>query len=168
MAANCCWPMIRRISPHGLRFADPGSRIGRSAMAERAYAAFLEKWTWDAIAPKVWAAAEDCLRRNFNRSTQKSSHMDAISEQKMGARNCDETTAPERGIQTATASGLSSLFAGLLPDPSPGTARFSVVIPTFNRSRLVQRAIESALGQTLRASQIIVIDDGSTDDTGEV
>ena len=33
-------------------------------MAERAYRAFLEKWTWDAIAPRVWAAAEDCLRRS--------------------------------------------------------------------------------------------------------
>lgn len=34
-----------------------------SAMAERAWAEFLEKWTWEAIAPKVWRAAEDCLRR---------------------------------------------------------------------------------------------------------
>jgi len=33
-------------------------------MAARAHAAFLEKWTWDAIAPRVWAAAEDCLRRS--------------------------------------------------------------------------------------------------------
>jgi polysaccharide biosynthesis protein PslH len=32
-------------------------------MAERAWRQFLEKWTWDAIRPQVWAAAEDCLRR---------------------------------------------------------------------------------------------------------
>jgi len=37
-------------------------RVASSAMADRAYAAFLEKWTWDAIAPRVWAAAEDALR----------------------------------------------------------------------------------------------------------
>jgi glycosyltransferase involved in cell wall biosynthesis len=37
-------------------------------MAKRAYNAFLEKWTWTAIAPKAWGAAEDCLRRNFGRS----------------------------------------------------------------------------------------------------
>ena len=43
-------------------------RAAASAMADRACAAFLKKWTWDAIAPRVWAAAEDCLRRNFNRS----------------------------------------------------------------------------------------------------
>jgi glycosyltransferase involved in cell wall biosynthesis len=33
------------------------------AIAERAWKVFLEKWTWDAITPKVWAAAEDCLQR---------------------------------------------------------------------------------------------------------
>jgi glycosyltransferase involved in cell wall biosynthesis len=33
-------------------------------MAERAFDAFLENWTWDAIAPKVWAAAEGCLRQD--------------------------------------------------------------------------------------------------------
>jgi glycosyltransferase involved in cell wall biosynthesis len=33
-------------------------------MAERAWCQFLEKWTWDAIRPMVWAAAEDCLRLN--------------------------------------------------------------------------------------------------------
>jgi glycosyltransferase involved in cell wall biosynthesis len=37
-------------------------------MAERAYGAFLEKWTWDAIAPRIWAAAEDCLRRSSSAS----------------------------------------------------------------------------------------------------
>ena len=43
-------------------------RADASAMAERAYAAFLEKWTWDAIAPRVWAAAEDALRLSRSRS----------------------------------------------------------------------------------------------------
>jgi glycosyltransferase involved in cell wall biosynthesis len=31
-------------------------------MAEVAWVTFLEKWTWDAICPRVWAAAEECLR----------------------------------------------------------------------------------------------------------
>jgi glycosyltransferase involved in cell wall biosynthesis len=34
-------------------------------MAERAWIEFLEKWTWDAISPRVLAAAEDCLRINL-------------------------------------------------------------------------------------------------------
>ena len=34
-----------------------------AVMAEKAWQQFLEKWTWDAIRPSVWAAAEDCLLR---------------------------------------------------------------------------------------------------------
>jgi glycosyltransferase involved in cell wall biosynthesis len=32
-------------------------------MVERAWLQFLDKWTWDAIRPRVWATAEDCLRK---------------------------------------------------------------------------------------------------------
>jgi glycosyltransferase involved in cell wall biosynthesis len=41
----------------------------------------------------------------------------------------------------------------------------SIVIPTFNRSALLLNAIESALQQTYDDNEIIVVDDGSTDDT---
>jgi glycosyltransferase involved in cell wall biosynthesis len=37
-------------------------RAAAKAITERAYKAFLKKWTWDAIAPRVCAAAEDALR----------------------------------------------------------------------------------------------------------
>jgi glycosyltransferase involved in cell wall biosynthesis len=33
-------------------------------MAERGWSRFVESWTWEATRPLVWAAAEDCLRRN--------------------------------------------------------------------------------------------------------
>lgn len=39
-------------------------------MAERAKKKFLENWTWKAIQPRIWATAEDCLRRSANSSTQ--------------------------------------------------------------------------------------------------
>ena len=43
----------------------------------------------------------------------------------------------------------------------------SAIIPTYNRRQLVLRAIHSALAQTQTVEEIIVIDDGSTDGTGE-
>lgn len=43
--------------------------------------------------------------------------------------------------------------------------RVSVVIPTFNNGPVVAEAVESALGQSHAPHQIIVVDDGSTDDT---
>ena len=44
----------------------------------------------------------------------------------------------------------------------------SVVIPTYNCSRFVGDAIESVLAQTRVPDQIIVVNDGSTDDTAAV
>jgi glycosyltransferase involved in cell wall biosynthesis len=44
----------------------------------------------------------------------------------------------------------------------------SVIIPTHNRADLLPRAIKSVFNQTYDNYEIIVVDDGSTDDTGTV
>ncbi|MCA8916585.1 MAG: glycosyltransferase family 2 protein [Planctomycetes bacterium] len=46
--------------------------------------------------------------------------------------------------------------------------RISVIIPTFNRATLVPRAVDSVLAQDWRPLELVLVDDGSTDDTPEV
>ncbi|MEE9553431.1 MAG: glycosyltransferase family A protein [candidate division Zixibacteria bacterium] len=44
----------------------------------------------------------------------------------------------------------------------------SIIIPTFNRANLIKRAIDCALKEIITGDEIIVVDDGSTDDTENI
>jgi len=44
----------------------------------------------------------------------------------------------------------------------------SVVIPTYNRARWLRETVDSVLNQTCRPLEILIVDDGSTDDTESV
>ena len=46
--------------------------------------------------------------------------------------------------------------------------KISVVIPTYNREDKVRKAIESVLAQSVTDLEVIVVDDGSTDNTGRI
>jgi len=46
--------------------------------------------------------------------------------------------------------------------------RFSVILPTFDRSRAIRPTIDSVIAQTERGWELIVVSDASTDDTDDV
>jgi glycosyltransferase involved in cell wall biosynthesis len=47
-------------------------------------------------------------------------------------------------------------------------APYGVVIPAYNAARTLREAIESVLAQTLAPASLVVIDDGSTDETATI
>jgi len=52
-----------------------------------------------------------------------------------------------------------------MPSPSSATPRVSIITPVWNRASLVQQAVASALAQTFTNFELIIADDGSTDDS---
>ena len=43
--------------------------------------------------------------------------------------------------------------------------RFSVIIPVYNKGPYIKKALESVMGQSFRDFELVVVDDGSADDS---
>lgn len=54
------------------------------------------------------------------------------------------------------------------PQSAPMPENISVVIPTYNYGHFIANAISGVLSQSLAPAEVIVVDDGSTDDTEDV
>ncbi len=74
----------------------------------------------------------------------------------------------QAALNWSTLSGrFSALFGRFLEAGScgEGLRRASIVISNFNHGRFLSHAVESALQQTYPNTEVIVVDDGSTDDS---
>ena len=70
---------------------------------------------------------------------------------------------------TRTPACEERALENLIEAPGPGTPppKVTILIPTYNQERFIDKAVASALGQDYPSIEVVVVDDASTDRTGE-
>src|SRR4029079_3219708 len=77
-------------------------------------------------------------------------------------------TARESAARTAASRRRARRFSAATPRPDSKLAAVALVsriMPVYIRAAMLREAVASVLAQTHRPIEIIVVDDGSTDDT---
>jgi glycosyltransferase involved in cell wall biosynthesis len=82
----------------------------------------------------------------------------------MRSQNAGAAAYPTWARAAADLAWPAATAAAAEPAPLSSTARVAVVIPTYNYARFLGAALASIDAQTVAPAEIIVVDDGSTDD----
>ena len=155
----------RRLEPFGLRsrLASLGDTVaelekaGKVDAYRRALDEVLRDLLGDAESYPVISTRVEALIDRVGASTKPA--MVRPAAEKLAARGA--AWLRERRAQPGPGIRLS-----YKPEASAdGSSKISVIIPTYNRARLVERAVKSVVAQTHDDLEILIIDDGSTDDT---
>ena len=85
-----------------------------------------------------------------------------LTDQKFTAPYCDMDSCAI-GFMESYQHSLVSQYQGSSQD-----IKVSIIMPTFNRSKIIGEAIQSVIKQTYQNWELIIIDDCSTDDTKKV
>lgn len=85
---------------------------------------------------------------------------------RLGVDEIDQVTSRLQSLEAALSTWVvTSWLEHAALDEAP---LVSVILPTHNRSRLLQRAVESVRSQVYPSWELVIVDDGSTDDTPAV
>lgn len=140
------------------------------------------KETWGITMVEAMAAGTPVLAFNHGGAAELVVHGETgylaapgdYDDLEVGLRYCIEhrsvlsANAREHARQFTWERAMSKLAEVLRLASSPLDEDVTVVIPVYNKESTLKRAVESVMNQTRPVAQVIVVDDGSTDDSAGV
>jgi glycosyltransferase involved in cell wall biosynthesis len=128
----------------------------------------LEEAEWNLGPSERWSVRrpgrrnDDCYVRPERDESALTCGVVEVTPRVVYAQNLDRDVLPAAKCARARSSGTSLSWPGTM------SATISVVIPCYNHGHFLPYAIESVLAQTAAPIEIIVVDDGSIDETAAV